>query len=728
MTKRLLAVFFVLSMLLTSCGSPSDGDTVKLPKEFDASVAELLKSEKKGFEYSYDLKNADMNELKSDSRLRFVHGTEFTSGSDGISVGNGVWDSVGFTELIDLPYTAKARLYAGENEKGGADQGIMIGIRCPSAADLHIDGGLWFVFRENSVMAYVKPGLTAYLGKNMPFDAADGLEVMVEDNRETAVLYVNGAEVGRAAFGGDGATLTDGEGTVLGTVPYDNIAMGDNMGHVRLFSHFANGTVGAMSLSAEAPPYEPEYDRVAVRSGYTYAFAELEAFKGDTPAFEEGGTVYCEAGLLADIFGFSCNIADGRAVLKRDDAELEFVSGKNKVVINGKAKAFPTVLMREGRLFISADYFGRMLGYTASVSEGTAYLSGGGEVSDEQKQALSDRYELYESVIYSDTEVAFGTEGVGKYGVSDPSERLVGIAYSTFIRSSVAWGVDTWDVPLYGTYTSDDREAIYRHGVQLAEAGVDFVFVDWSNNSLYDPETMRETREDFRIIEESTDLLFEIWSEIPNAPKICIFAGPGPDGMMAINEGHHQKKVDQIYNSYVTGKYADMYFRYKEKPLLICYGSTPTQVGRNPEWTDDRFTVRWVTGFIGQQRDLFSRVTLKSSGYWSWEERGTQTFTVDDDGVVEAITCVASYRAQFKDHVNDYIAPAGRENGLTFKTQFARARALGARVALIVSWNEWTVNEQLSEEISKDMEPSKAHGTFYYDLMCEEIRKFKAGE
>ena len=33
--------------------------------------------------------------------------------------------------------------------------------------------------------------------------------------------------------------------------------------------------------------------------------------------------------------------------------------------------------------------------------------------------------------------------------------------------------------------------------------------------------------------------------------------------------------------------------------------------------------------------------------------------------------------------------------------------------------------EKLCTEVSKDLEPSVIHGTFYYDLLCEQIKKFK---
>ena len=57
--------------------------------------------------------------------------------------------------------------------------------------------------------------------------------------------------------------------------------------------------------------------------------------------------------------------------------------------------------------------------------------------------------------------------------------------------------------------------------------------------------------------------------------------------------------------------------------------------------------------------------------------------------------------------------------------QFRRACDPGARIVLIVSRNEWTTGEQPSAEVSKDMEPSVIHGTFYYDLVREQIKKLK---
>lgn len=332
---------------------------------------------------------------------------------------------------------------------------------------------------------------------------------------------------------------------------------------------------------------------------------------------------------------------------------------------------------------------------------------------------------LYDSIAADTSNVECDDIGVGIYPKTPYEERLVALAYTTWHHAKRGWGEGTWDLPLWDGYRSDDEQIIRRHGEMLAKAGVDLVFVDWSNNTAYDPETMHDVRFDFAVIEDATDLLFDIWATIPNAPKIALFAGPGHNGPESVISGEHDKKVEQIYRSYVENPARrDMYFYYRGKPLLLCYGATPNLYGADPEWNDDRFTVRWVTGYVGQQSDLYDKETRKSHHFWSWEERGAQTFTVCD-GTVEAVTVTAATRSQGVPGGNGYIPAEMRNNGTTFKKQFQRACDLGARIAILVSWNEWVKGEQLSCEVSKDLEPSKVHGTFYYDLMCNQIKKFK---
>lgn len=472
-------------------------------------------------------------------------------------------------------------------------------------------------------------------------------------------------------------------------------------------------------------------------NGRVYGLLDKTEYHTDVRTRSYGNHIFTEIGLLADMLGFDYQTDGTDPGMSNGNLTFTFSSASpfmSYVCKDGEdVTPFPTVIpvknlsdsQVESRYLVCADMLLDMLGYGTFVNDGILYVSPIGKSVDARlTEEANERLRLYDTVVYNHDNVDYDTKGVGKFTVTEPSERLVGLAYTTWMRQGYPdWGSGTWDLPLLGPYCSDDKDVIYQHGIWLRDAGIDFVFVDWSNNTYYDPETMRQSRHDFRMIEEATDALFEVWSTIPGAPKICIFVGPGHSGIDSVTSGNHQRKVDQVYRDYVE-KYPDMYFTFNGKPLLMCYGATPTQYGTNPTWDDERFTVRWVTGYVGQQSSLYQSRTLASKTYWSWEERGTQTFFVSDNAV-EAVTVTASSRSQGSEGDNGYIPAIGRNNGETLKRQFARANALGAKLAIVVSFNEWTTGEQISLEISKDLEPSVTYGTFYLDLLREQIKKFK---
>ena len=89
---------------------------------------------------------------------------------------------------------------------------------------------------------------------------------------------------------------------------------------------------------------------------------------------------------------------------------------------------------------------------------------------------------------------------------------------------------------------------------------------------------------------------------------------------------------------------------------------------------------------------------------------------------------VASWRPQSKLGDRDFIPAAERDNGRTFRQQWARARTIGPRFAMVVSWNEWLTSEQPSAKVSKDLEPSMELGRRYLDLLKEQAALFKAGQ
>ena len=669
-----------------------------------------------------------LNDLKNNKSLLFTNGTHFAVGENGLFCDNSNWDTIGFSEELKTDaYDFSATLSVGQNDRTGAYNAAMVGVRLTAASHLFIDSGLWFSFRENTVSAYVKDTLDVVVDDALPFSAENGIEVTISDRGDSLTVTVNGVEIATVTI--DSAlTLKNKDGNVLATCGLDNISHGDTCGYARVMSHYANTTLSSMSLCAESiREYAPTDSTFAFTGGAAYGFCDKTQYVADLSSAAYNGFCFADAAMLAEMFGMNYAVQNDVLILSYGEVAWTFTAGQTAVTVNGVSYPFPTVIKSGDGFLLSAAHFGKLMGYESETADGMIVVAKREYLTKTTKNAYIELFDLYASVVYNYDDVECVQTGVGRYEATPYEDRLVGIAYSTWHFASRSWETEMWDMPLYGPYASDDEAIIRLHGEMLRDAGVDFVFVDWSNNTAYDPATMREQREDFRMIEEATDQLFDIWATIEGAPKICIFVGPGHDGPQSIASGQHQAKVDQVWRDYVENpNRTDMYFYYEGKPLLICYGATPTLYTNAPSgmWGDTRFTVRWMTGFVGQQGGLYDPRTLESYCYWSWEERVAQTFTVLN-GKVEAVTVTAATRVQGTEGESGYIPEEGRNNGATLKKQFQRACDLGAGMVLIVSWNEWVKAEQPSAEISKDMEPSQIHGTFYYDLMREQIRKYK---
>lgn len=689
-------------------------------------VTALLAGESEVIDLSYDMKGKTVSQLKNAGGLRFVLGNLFKDSADGLTTDNSNWDSVGFTQPVSTEnFVAQAEFSVAPNDRSGHLNAALVGLYCKGVENLFIDGGLWFSFRENTVAIYVKQGFEMILTTSLPFSAQDGIIFRAEGDTAGVSIYANDLLIATVEIG-EQLVVKNADGKQVAACGFDYVSV-DGNGYFRFMSHYAYSTLTSMSLTGQTfCEYTVPVQTVAFMANESYAFLDKAQMLTALPNATYSGLAYADALVLGEMMGFSCAVQGEELTMTRDGASLKFKANTEEVEVNGQAWAFPTVVYTKGIFKLPIAAFGQMMGYSAQTEDALTVLA----LADKTEEAMTmaeERYDLYQNIIYNYDDVECDQTGVGRYEPVAFEDRLVGIAYTTWHGASRGWGTGTWDLPLCGPYMSDDEKVLRYHAELLRDAGVDFVFIDWSNNTNYDPATMREQRDDFRMIEEATDNLFDVWATIEGAPKICIFVGPGHQGPETITNGNHQKKVDQVWRDYVTNPdRADMYFHYEGKPLLVCYGATPTMYGSKParKWDDDRFTVRWVTGYVGQQSDLYKPSTLASPEYWSWEERGAQTYTTLN-GKVEAVTVSAATRPQGSEGDSGYIPAAGRENGATLKRQFQRACDLGARLVIIVSWNEWVTGEQPSPEVSKDMEPSVIHGTFYYDLMREQIKKFK---
>jgi hypothetical protein len=203
------------------------------------------------------------------------------------------------------------------------------------------------------------------------------------------------------------------------------------------------------------------------------------------------------------------------------------------------------------------------------------------QVASSRDQSLHENNRKYVRDIFSDTWVA--EDNLGRVlptfeQVGPPrKDKFIGILYflwlgehgntgpyniSTILMqdpsamqnpNSKLWGAlgafHHWGKPLFDYYLSDDTYVLRKHAQMLADAGVDVIFFDVTNNYTYKKNYMT---------------LLKVFSEIRNmggkTPQIA-FLCPFSDPTAVANE---------LYaNLYKPGLYKDLWFKWDGKPLIL---------------------------------------------------------------------------------------------------------------------------------------------------------------
>jgi hypothetical protein len=295
-----------------------------------------------------------------------------------------------------------------------------------------------------------------------------------------------------------------------------------------------------------------------------------------------------------------------------------------------------------------------------------------------------------------------------------------------------------WGKPAAGYYCLSDDDALLRqHATALAQAGIDFVFVDFSNhdNLSYD-----------RVAVEYLDpfsKMLTVWSQIPDAPKIVPFVQVTPRGDL------YAEIVRRLQ------QYPNLAFIYMGKPLLLLVANqaVPVDTAKRAE-LDTRFTARlmWddsspqgIWMFISRCQPGF----VESKGNIDCKQR-----VASNGGAVEQVSVSAAFQ---RDYMSDTATAAPRYHGLTFLKQMARLDDLGpVPIVTILGWNQWIAQrfcvrrdmspdpacapgsraeitgnpvftDLFDEEYSTDFEPGGSMGDAYYQLLSCEVHRRKTG-
>jgi len=317
----------------------------------------------------------------------------------------------------------------------------------------------------------------------------------------------------------------------------------------------------------------------------------------------------------------------------------------------------------------------------------------------------------------------------GQHGIQGPfdnSKILATHPEALEDGNNPAWGplhtFHHWGEPLFGYYLSDDGWVLRRHAQMLADAQVDVVIFDVTNQSTYPTccTALCEAFMDIRARGERT----------PQIAFLCPFWDPS-------------KTARELYDTlYKPGRYPELWFQWEGKPLIMA----------NPAKVDEE-----LRGFFTFRNPVPSYFTGPNApDEWGWLEVFPQHVFRNSRGEAEQMTVGVAQNA-----VDGRLGSLSEPNalgrsyhngtwdkrpnaswyGFNFAEQWDRALKEDPRFVFVTGWNEWIAmrfNEfngikrpvmfvdQFNEENSRDIEPMReGHGDTYYYQLVDYVRKFK---
>ena len=291
-----------------------------------------------------------------------------------------------------------------------------------------------------------------------------------------------------------------------------------------------------------------------------------------------------------------------------------------------------------------------------------------------------------------------------------------------------------WSKPAAGYYClTDNDELLRKHAAQLSAAGIDFIVIDFSNHDSRSYQYV-----DVEYLDPLRHLL-DVWSKIPDAPKVVPFLQVTPAGDL------YEEIVRRLE------RYQNLLFHFHDKPLLLIVTNSAVPVDAAKRAAlDERFTTRtmWDDGTAAEW--LF--ISRCQRGFL--ENKATipcNQAVGKSGGRVEEIPVAAAFQ---HDYMSNPATAVPRFGGRTFLRQMARLDDFeDAPIVLVLGWNQWmsqrlcvktdlspdpicsqggsaqihgnpVFTDEYSQEYSNDMEPGGDMGDTYYRLMaCEVMRR-----
>ncbi len=249
--------------------------------------------------------------------------------------------------------------------------------------------------------------------------------------------------------------------------------------------------------------------------------------------------------------------------------------------------------------------------------------------------------------------------------------------------NNTAWGpmyhYHHWGEPYFGYYRSSDQWVLRRHARMLADAGVDVIFLDVTNNIVY---------------LESFQALCQAFSDVQaqggTTPKIA-FLTPFESPYQA---------VQILYNSiYKLNYHPELWFTWKGKPLILA----------NPQFFQHNRKILNFFTFRTPQSSYFTGPTELDQ--WGWLEVYPQHIFKSSTYVSEQMTVgvaqnavgnrlgamseISSRGRSFHNTTNPHLQNL-TSYGLNVQEQWERVLKVDPQFVFVTGWNQW-----IAQRVSK---------------------------
>ena len=330
---------------------------------------------------------------------------------------------------------------------------------------------------------------------------------------------------------------------------------------------------------------------------------------------------------------------------------------------------------------------------------------------------------------------------LGRHGTAGPydiSQILAKDPQAMSKPDSPLWGplqyYHYWSESQFGYYRSDDPWVLKKHAQLLADAGVDVIIFDVTNQVTYP---------------QSYLALCKAFTEVRQA------GGKTPQIAFLTPFGNPTKVITELYRDfYSKGLFKELWFQWKGKPLIM---ADPGGIKASEIKADGATLAAEMKDFFTfrkPQPDYFRGPT--GPDQWGWLEIFPQHVFKNSAGKAEQMVVGVGQNGQAKrlssfSEKNTYgrswhegkkdERPNAAYYGFNFSEQFEHALKEDPEFIFITGWNEWIAGrfnefngvkepvmfvDEYTEEYSRDIEPMRGgHSDSYYYQMISFIRRFK---